>query len=137
MAAPAARGRARVIPPGPAPAIGEDPDAAPATIAEVLVPVAVDQTYSYRVPPDIAVEPGASVEVPLGTRRTLGLVFELRSVPGGGANLKAVTARLPFPVLRQPLLDFIDWVARWTTMPRGMVLRMAVRPMAQDGTSTG
>lgn len=103
-------------------------------VAEVLIPVAVDQTYSYRVPPDIVLEPGASVEVPLGTRRAVGLVFELRSVPGGGANLKPVAARLPFPVLRRPLLDFIDWVARWTTMPRGMVLRMAVRPMGQDGT---
>ena len=32
-----------------------------------------------------------------------------------------------WPPLRQPLRDFIDWVARWTLGPRGMVLRMAIR----------
>ena len=32
-----------------------------------------------------------------------------------------------WPPLKQPLRDFIDWVARWTLSPRGMVLRMAIR----------
>ena len=81
----------------------------------------------------MAVEPGDSVEVPLGTRRTLGLVWEITASPGGGANLKAIQARLPSPPLQRPLRDFIDWVARWTLMPRGMVLRMAIRAMTQDG----
>ena len=45
----------------------------------------------------------------------------------GGDNLKSVAAARDWPPLRQPLRDFVDWVARWTLAPRGMVLRMAIR----------
>jgi primosomal protein N' (replication factor Y) len=47
--------------------------------------------------------------------------------PGGGDNLKAVAAIRDWPPLGQPLRDFIDWTARWTLTPRGMLLRMAIR----------
>ncbi|MGB9013929.1 MAG: hypothetical protein WCC13_01220, partial [Methylovirgula sp.] len=48
-------------------------------IADVLVPVAVDQAYSYRVPEDLDLEAGDLVEVPLGTRETIGAVWEIRA----------------------------------------------------------
>ncbi|MGA9851189.1 MAG: DEAD/DEAH box helicase family protein, partial [Roseiarcus sp.] len=105
------------------------PDVAGATpesvVADVLVPVAVDTAYSYRAPSGLALEPGACVSVPLGTRRATGVVWALR--PGGGDNLKSIAGLRDWPPLRQPLRDFIDWVARWTLSPRGMVLRMAIR----------
>ena len=40
--------------------------------------------------------------------------------------MKAVAARLDIPPLSANLRKFIDWVARWTINPRGMVLRMAI-----------
>ena len=95
------------------------------TVVDVLVPVAVDTAYSYRAPVDAALEPGAFVGVPLGARHASGVVWALRH--GSGDNLKSVAALRDWPPLRQPLRDFIDWVARWTLSPRGMVLRMAVR----------
>ena len=104
-------------------------DAADATpgsvVADVLVPVAVDTAYSYRAPLSLNLEPGACVSVPLGTRRATGVVWAVK--PGGGDNLKSVAGLRDWPPLRQPLRDFIDWVARWTLSPRGMVLRMAIR----------
>ncbi|MGA7198399.1 DEAD/DEAH box helicase family protein, partial [Roseiarcus sp.] len=105
------------------------PDVAGATpesvVADVLVPVAVDTAYSYRAPSGLALEPGACVSVPLGTRRATGVVWAVRA--GGGDNLKSIAGLRDWPPLRQPLRDFIDWVARWTLSPRGMVLRMAIR----------
>ena len=105
------------------------PDAADATpesvVADVLAPVAVDTAYSYRAPSGLKLEPGACVSVPLGTRRATGVVWAVR--PGGGDNLKSIAGLRDWPPLRQPLRDFIDWVARWTLGPRGMVLRMAIR----------
>ncbi|HUI20528.1 MAG TPA: primosomal protein N' [Methylocella sp.] len=95
-----------------------------AAIADVLVPVAIDHAYSYRVPGSIAVAPGDFVEVPLGTRMTNGVVWELRSEPGGGSNLKSIAACLATPPLSGNFRKFIDWVARWTLSPRGMILRM-------------
>src|SRR5271170_101073 len=63
--------------------------------------------------------------MPLGTRIATGVVWATRA--GGGDNLKSIVEVRDWPALRQPLRDFIDWVARWTLAPRGSVLRMAVR----------
>jgi primosomal protein N' (replication factor Y) len=95
-------------------------------IADVLVAVAVDQAYSYRIPADLDLEEGALVEVPLGTRETVGAVWEIRQ-GASGSNLKSVAARYDLPPLNASLHAFIDWVARWTLSPRGMVLRMSIK----------
>ena len=104
-----------------------------AAIAEILVPVAIDRPYSYLVPRGTAVAPGDFVEVPLGTRTTHGVVWEARPGTREQANLKAVAARLDVPPLPANLRKFIDWVARWTLSPRGMVLRMAISAPFQAG----
>ncbi len=95
-------------------------------IADVLVPVAVDQAYSYRVPTDLDLAEGDLVEVPLATRETIGTVWEIRQ-SAAGPNLKAITARYDLSPLNASLRAFIDWVARWTLSPRGMVLRMSIK----------
>jgi len=110
------------MPPPPADAADATPES---VVADVLVPVAVDTAYSYRAPSGLKLEPGACVSVPLGTRHATGVVWAVH--PGGGDNLKTVAGLRDWPPLRQPLRDFIDWVARWTLSPRGMVLRMAIR----------
>src|SRR5271167_1977771 len=97
----------------------------PEVAVDVLAPVAVDTAYSYRAPSEWKLEPGQCVRAPLGARLTTGVVWAVR--PAGGDNLKSVAATLDWPPLRAPLRDFIDWVARWTLSPRGMVLRMAIR----------
>ena len=100
--------------------------AAGASVAHVLAPVAVDTAYSYRVPAGLRLRPGQFVEIPLGQRHTTGVVWAVDEGPGGG-NLKSIAKLRDWTPLRRPLLDFIDWVARWTLSPRGMVLRMAIR----------
>ncbi len=104
---------------------GELFDAAADSVVDVLVPVAVDTAYSYRVPKNLALAPGDFVEVPLGQREATGVVWGVRNAPGG--NLKSIIAKRDLPALRPPLREFVDWVARWTLSPRGMVLRMGVR----------
>ncbi len=102
------------------------PDAPPqSVVVDVLAPVAVDTAYSYRAPPGMRLEPGAFVRMPLGARLATGVVWSTR--PGGGDNLKPIAEVLDWPPLRAPLRDFIDWAARWTLSPRGMLLRMAIR----------
>ena len=51
------------------------PDASPGVVA-VAVPVALERTYSYRVPRGLKVEPGAIVVVPLGPRKIIGVVWD-------------------------------------------------------------
>ncbi len=100
-------------------------------IAEVLVPVAVDHPYSYRIPPGMRLELGDFVTISLGTREALGVVWGLSVGPVD--KLKPVVARLDLPALPQKLRSFIDWVAAWTLAPLGMVLRMATRAADEVG----
>ena len=44
-------------------------------IVDVLVPVALDQAYSYRVPDGLDLAPGDVVAVPLGAREATGVVW--------------------------------------------------------------
>ena len=45
-----------------------------AKFVDVLVPVALDQTYSYRVPAEFDLAAGDIVAVPLGAREAIGVV---------------------------------------------------------------
>jgi primosomal protein N' (replication factor Y) len=97
-------------------------------IVDVLVPVALDQAYSYRVPPGIDVAPGDLVRVPLGTRAATGAVWGEGSARQGLDNrLREISEKLDVPPLRPELRRFVDWVADYTLSSRGMVLRMALR----------
>jgi primosomal protein N' (replication factor Y) len=99
-----------------------------AKIVDVLVPIALDQAYSYRVPDGLTLEAGDVVAVPLGAREYTGVVWgEGNPRPGLHNKLKDVAAKLEVPPLRPELRRFIDWVAGYTLGARGMVLRMALR----------
>ncbi len=102
------------------------PDSDAPRVADVLIPVAVDIAYSYRVPAGLTLSPGDFVAVPLGAREASGVVWNVRE-SAGGANLKNIICKRDLPALRAPLRQFIDWIAQWTLAPRGMVLRMGAR----------
>ena len=105
----------------PEPDLGQ----ASSEVVDVLAPVAVDTAYSYRAPSHLKLEPGAFVRMPLGARVATGVVWSARL--SGGDNLKPIAEVLDLPPLGAALRDFIDWTARWTLAPRGMLLRMAIR----------
>lgn len=97
---------------------------------DVLVPVALDQTYSYRVPAGLELSPGDVVTVPLGARGdTTGVVWAENPTPNPRLHnrMKDVAGKLDVPPLKPELRHFVDWVAGYTLASRGMVLRMTLR----------
>src|SRR5436853_3018708 len=98
-------------------------------VVDVLVPVALDQVYSYRVPGEMELAPGDLVGVPLGPRMTTGVVWaeNLNPNPRLDNRMKEVEEKLDIPPLKEELRRFVDWVAGYTLSPRGMVLRMCLR----------
>ena len=58
-------------------------------VVDVLVPVALDQAYSYVVPPGMEVAPGDVVAVPLGAREALGVVWVENEDPESAARQPA------------------------------------------------
>lgn len=100
--------------------------ARPDTVS-VLLPLAIEGPYSYLAGGG-ALNPGDVVEVPLGPRRMLGVVWD----HGGGGEvapdkLRAVITRLPGPPLSASIRRFIDWVSDYTLSSPGMVLRQVLR----------
>jgi primosomal protein N' (replication factor Y) len=98
-------------------------------VVDVLVPVAVNQAYSYRIPDGLDLKPGDVVAVPLGSREVTAVVWAENDNPDPRLHnrLKDVSERLDVPPLKDELRSFVDWVASYTLSARGMVLRMTLR----------
>ncbi len=98
-------------------------------VVDVLVPVALDHTYSYRVPADADLRPGAVVVVPLGPREAIGVVWAENPSPDPRLHnrLKDISGAVDVPPLKEELRKFVDWVSAYTLSARGMVLRMTLR----------
>lgn len=103
-------------------------------VVPVLVPLPAPGPYSYAVPEGMHVEPGAVVQVPLGPRQVIGVVWD-------GENdgkldpkkLRPITSAFDCPPLSKEMRRFIEWVASYTLSPPGLVARMAIRaPAALD-----
>src|ERR1700709_2274693 len=98
-------------------------------IVDVLVPVALNQAYSYRVPRGMELKPGDVVCVPLGPREVVGVVRAENANPDRRVHnrRKDVSEKLDVPPLKPELRSLVDWVANYTLSARGMVLRMTLR----------
>ena len=101
----------------------------PHRIVSVLLPLALPRPYSYACGDVPDLTPGDVVEVPLGPRRVIGVVWDGKGdsgeVPAG--KLRAVERRLPGRPIPAETRRFVDWVAGYTLSPPGMVLRMVLR----------
>jgi len=98
-------------------------------VVDVLVPVALDQAYSYRVPEGLELAPGDLVTVPLGARMATGVTWVDNPKPNPRLDnrMRDIEGKLDIPPLKPELRNFIDWVSAYTLSPRGTVLRMALR----------
>src|SRR3984893_7608194 len=107
--------------------------AASTRVVDVLVPVALNQTYSYRVPRGMELKPGDVVAVPLGPREVVAVVWAENANPDPRLHnrLKDVGEKLDVPPLKEELRSLVDCVANYTLSARGMVLRMTLR-MGED-----
>ena len=94
----------------------------------VLLPLPLTGPYDYALPSDLALVPGDVVQVPLGTREVIGVVWDLpeRDAAVAADRLKSVIARCDVPPLPAVERRFVEWVANYTMAPPGAVLRMAL-----------
>ena len=94
----------------------------------VLLPYPFAGPFDYRVPPDMQLEPGDVVLVPLNNREEVGVVWDApadQAVPA--YKLKSVIGRLDTPPMGESLRRFVDWIAAYTLSPPGEVMAMALR----------
>lgn len=102
-------------------------------LISVLTTQPLDRLLDYKVPAGGCPQ-GAYVEVPLGPRKVLGVVWG----PGQGgfdpAKVRAAFRVLDAPPMRAELREFLERSADYTLTPRTAMLRLATRaPGLGDG----
>ena len=115
---PAASGFAEA---GPQAALG------PALRVPVLLPVALDTTYDYQLPPGMVAPPGSFILVPFGRQERLAVVWDAPTLGGkeiADSKLKGIAEVLDVPPLPAIAMRFVEWVAKYTLGQKGMVLRL-------------
>ena len=104
----------------------DDVQFAPGTPVAVLTVEPIDRLLDYLAP-EGGCSQGAYVEVPLGPRRVLGVVWG----PGTGsfdrARLRPVTRVLDAAPMREEMQDFLRRAADYTLTPMPAMLRLATR----------
>jgi len=105
-------------------------------IADIAVNAPLKQLFSYAVPDSLRkkIQVGMRLRVPLGRRRTVGFLLELRE--GDVAGLKQVQELIDeLPLLPPALLRLLRWAADYYCYPIGQVVRNALP--AGLGTESG
>ncbi|MCB2101617.1 MAG: hypothetical protein KDE22_12145, partial [Rhodobacterales bacterium] len=92
----------------------------------VLLPLPLAGAYDYGVGPDMVLQTGDLVRVPLGPRQAVGVVWGPGTGEVAADRLKPVAERCDLPPLAPTLLRFVDWVAAYTLSAPGAVLRMVL-----------
>ena len=99
-----------------------------------MLPYPFPGPFDYRVPADLAPEPGDIVLVPLNKREETGVVWDGPAVgkPVPESRLRSVIGIIDTPPMRADIRRLVDWMAAYTLSPPGEVMRMALRVVRQD-----
>ena len=97
--------------------------------ADILLPLALENTLTYGIPEDLQLAVGQRVVVPLGKRkRYTGIVTRLHDeAPAEGVELKYVEEAVDeAPLLLPAQLQFWEWLANYYICTKGEVLKAAL-----------
>ncbi|MEC9103357.1 MAG: primosomal protein N', partial [Pseudomonadota bacterium] len=98
----------------------------PGTLVSVLTTQPIDRLLDYRAP-EGGLAQGAFVQVPLGPRQVLGVVWG----PGQGnydaSKIRAVTKVLDVAPMRDEMREFLIRAGDYTLTPMNAMLRLATR----------
>jgi primosomal protein N' (replication factor Y) (superfamily II helicase) len=104
--------------------------------ADVALPLRVDQTFTYRLPPAMGevAQPGSRIVVPFGRKLVTGYIVGLRSSLPAGSPLAELEIKEAeelvdaIPLIASDVLELTKWVAGYYAAPWGEVLKAALPP---------
>jgi primosomal protein N' (replication factor Y) len=111
--------------------------------ANIAIPAPVHSAFTYKVPEEIAIQPGSRVIVPFRSRQVVGLCLEVTDSPPPDMEVKGFKIIEEVPddkaALSPNLLRLIRWMADYYLAPIGEVCRAALpgrmtRPSAPKTT---
>uniref|UniRef100_A0AAU7YQ27 Replication restart protein PriA n=1 Tax=Wolbachia endosymbiont of Oeneis ivallda TaxID=3171168 RepID=A0AAU7YQ27_9RICK len=89
---------------------------------DVLLPLPIDQLFSYAVEEDTEVSIGDYVVVPFGRKSLIGIVW--RESSKSDRELKFIEQKIELPSIRPKLIEFAEWVAQYNVIPIGMLAKV-------------
>ena len=101
----------------------------PETFADIILPLPLQSTFTYGIPPSLAdsVRPGFRVIVPFGARKYYtGIVIAVHSKAPSFAVKYILAVQDSEPVIRHPQLRLWDWVADYYMCTSGEVMKAAL-----------
>ena len=92
----------------------------------VLLPLFFDDVFDYKAD-DEGLKIGQLVVVPFGRETHVGVIWKIgKSADIEDKKIKKITAVLDLPLLKAPLLKFIEKTATYNLSPKGAVLKMVL-----------
>ena len=96
--------------------------------ADVLLPLSIQGSYTYRIPPTLEVSVGNRVLVPFGRKKIYtAIVIMLHDMAPKGYEVKDILGTLDaYPIVRHPQLKFWQWLSEYYLCTPGEVYKAAV-----------
>ncbi|WP_353287420.1 primosomal protein N' [Wolbachia endosymbiont (group B) of Gerris lacustris] len=91
---------------------------------DVLLPLPIDQLFSYAIEEDTEISIGDYVVVPFGKKRLIGIVW--RYSGKSDRELKCIEQKIDLPSIRPKLIEFAEWVAQYNVIPIGMLAKVTM-----------
>ena len=95
--------------------------------ADVILPLALPEVYSYSIPPELAsqITIGIRVEVPLKNKMYSGIVYKIRSE--SAIKTKPIRSVIDdFPIVTELQLTFWEWMADYYCASLGEIMHNAL-----------
>ncbi|MDR0250781.1 MAG: primosomal protein N', partial [Burkholderiales bacterium] len=106
------------------------------TIAHVALPVAVPQTFDYRILPPQTVLSGSLVQVSLAGRKYIGVVVGLSThTEIDASRLLSLETVYPQPPLPDDIRRLVTFASDYYQSPLGLAFSLAVPPLSAQLTS--
>ena len=102
-------------------------------IADIVFDAPVDQPFTYRVPPELAVRAGQRVAAPLGGAERVGLVVAVRDDTTVNARLRPITCLVDAaPLLGPQALELVRFLAAQSLTSLGSTALALLPPPGPD-----
>mgnify|MGYP000161808498 CR=1 FL=1 len=95
-------------------------------LVSVLTTQPIDRFLDYKAPKE-GVNLGSYVEVPLGPRKVIGVVWCAGKGDYDQNKIRTISNRLDVPEMRPEMMEFLSRVGRYTLTPLNGMLKLATR----------
>ncbi|WP_406831484.1 replication restart helicase PriA [Wolbachia endosymbiont (group A) of Anomoia purmunda] len=93
-----------------------------ARTVDVLLPLPINQLFSYAIEENTEILLGDYVVVPFGKKRLIGIVWKYSDK--SNRELKFIEQKIDLPNIRPKLIAFAEWVAQYNLIPIGMLAKV-------------